>query len=92
MLKRKRFLWIILCGGVLLAVAGCAAPMDASKAHSRAVIQQGGIIRAEELRVAEYLAKSLRPGSWRPHASGTPHCAPPGLSRHHRRPDPSTCS
>jgi Mg-chelatase subunit ChlD len=55
MLTRKRLLWIVLCGSVLLAAAGCAAPMDASKARSRAVIQQGGIAPAEELRVAEYL-------------------------------------
>jgi Ca-activated chloride channel homolog len=55
MLTRKLFLWIVLCGGVLLAITGCAAPMDASKARSRALIQQGGIVPAEELRVAEYL-------------------------------------
>jgi Ca-activated chloride channel homolog len=55
MLARKSFLWIVLCGSVLLAVSACAAPMDASKARSRAVIQQGGIVPAEELRVAEYL-------------------------------------
>jgi Ca-activated chloride channel homolog len=55
MLSRKLFPWIVLCGSVLLAAAGCAAPMDASKARSRAVIQQGGIVPAEELRVAEYL-------------------------------------
>jgi Ca-activated chloride channel family protein len=55
MFTRKLFQWIFLCGSVLLAVAGCAAPMDASKARSRAVIQQGGIVPTEELRVAEYL-------------------------------------
>jgi Ca-activated chloride channel family protein len=55
MLARKPFLWIVLCGSVLVAVSACAAPMDASKARSRAVIQQGGIVPAEELRVAEYL-------------------------------------
>lgn len=51
---RKSFLWLVLCIG-LLAAAGCAAPMDASKARSRAVIESGGIAPAEELRVAEYL-------------------------------------
>jgi Ca-activated chloride channel family protein len=56
MFTRRLFLWVVLCGGVLLAVAGCAAPMDASKARSRAVIQNGGIVPAEELRVAEYLS------------------------------------
>jgi Ca-activated chloride channel family protein len=55
MVTRKLLLWIVLCGGVLLATGGCAAPMDASKARSRAVIQGGGIVPAEELRVAEYL-------------------------------------
>jgi Ca-activated chloride channel homolog len=55
MFTRKLFQWIFLCGSVLLATAGCAAPMDASKARSRAVIQGGGIVPAEELRVAEYL-------------------------------------
>ena len=55
MLTRKLFPWIVLCAGVLIAVSGCAGSMDASKARSRAVIQQGGIVPAEELRVAEYL-------------------------------------
>jgi hypothetical protein len=55
MLARRLLVWIVLCGGVLIALAGCAASMDASKARSRAVIQQGGIVPAEELRVAEYL-------------------------------------
>jgi Ca-activated chloride channel family protein len=55
MLTRKLFSGIGLCAMLLLGVAGCAASMDASKARSRAVIQQGGIVPAEELRVAEYL-------------------------------------
>jgi Ca-activated chloride channel family protein len=58
MLMRKPFWWIslmVLLGSLLLAIDGCAAPLDASKARSRAVIQQGGIVPAEELRVAEYL-------------------------------------
>jgi Ca-activated chloride channel homolog len=55
MLTRKLVLWMVLCGSVMLFVAGCAASIDASKARSRAVIQGGGIVPAEELRVAEYL-------------------------------------
>jgi len=54
MFTRKSLLWIVLLGGLLLVVAGCA-PMDASKARSRSVIESGGIVPAEELRVAEYL-------------------------------------
>ncbi len=55
MLPRKSFLWLIVFGSVLIAVTACAAPMDASKARSRSVIESGGIVPAEELRVAEYL-------------------------------------
>ena len=40
---------------VVLVVAGCGAPIDASKARSRSVIESGEIVSAEELRVAEYL-------------------------------------
>ncbi len=39
----------------LLAAAGCAAPMDASKSYSRGMINQGEIVPAENIRVAEYL-------------------------------------
>jgi hypothetical protein len=39
---------------VLLAVS-CAAPQDASRARSRALITQGIIVPAEEVRVLEYL-------------------------------------
>jgi Ca-activated chloride channel family protein len=54
MLTRKM---LIALGLLFLAwIAACApAPQDASKARSRDVIQQGGIVPAEELRVAEYL-------------------------------------
>jgi Ca-activated chloride channel family protein len=38
-----------------LLVTGCAAPQDASKARSRSLINQGVIVPAEEVRVAEYL-------------------------------------
>lgn len=40
---------------VCVGAAACAAPMDTSKARSRQVIESGGIVPAEELRVAEYL-------------------------------------
>ena len=50
----KTFAWFILLIGALLALGACA-PVDASKARSRAVIQSGGIVSTEELRVAEYL-------------------------------------
>jgi len=55
MLPRKAFLWLVVLGGVLIALTSCAASMDASKARSRSVIESGGIVPAEELRVAEYL-------------------------------------
>ncbi len=55
MFTRKAFLWLVVLGGLLIALAACAAPMDASKARSRSVIESGGIVPAEELRVAEYL-------------------------------------
>ncbi len=47
----------VLAIGMSIAVlaAGCAAPQDASKARSRAMINQGVIVPAEEVRVAEYL-------------------------------------
>lgn len=40
---------------MLILSSACAAPMDASKALSRSVIQSGGIVDAEQVRVAEYL-------------------------------------
>jgi len=54
MLTRKWFLglWFAV---VMLVMNACAAPPDASKAISRGVIESGGIVPAEELRVAEYL-------------------------------------
>lgn len=48
---------VALVAGVCLALAGCsAAAPDASKALSRERIESGGVVPAEELRVAEYLA------------------------------------
>jgi Ca-activated chloride channel family protein len=55
MSTRKTFVWIGLLIVALVGLSGCAAAVDTSKARSRAVIQQGGIVPAEELRVAEYL-------------------------------------
>lgn len=46
---------LVLASLALLAVAGCGAPMDASKAYSRGMINQGEIVPAEKIRVAEYL-------------------------------------
>ena len=46
---------VLLAVALLIAAAGCSAPVDASKARSRAVIQSGEIVSAEELRVAEYV-------------------------------------
>lgn len=55
MYSRRSFLGLVVLGGLLSLLAACAAPMDASKARSRSVIESGGIAPAEELRVAEYL-------------------------------------
>lgn len=55
MLNRKLFLIVALF--VVLIAAACApAPVDTSKVISRQVINSGGIVSAEELRVAEYLS------------------------------------
>jgi Ca-activated chloride channel family protein len=51
---RGKFVQLGLALLVCAAAAGCA-PMDASKARSRQVIESGGIVPAEELRVAEYV-------------------------------------
>lgn len=40
---------------LIVLLAACGAPIDASKSRSNDLIQQGGIVPAEELRVAEYL-------------------------------------
>lgn len=45
-------LWMPL---LALGVYGCAGPVDASKAYSRAVIQRGSIVPAENVRTHEYL-------------------------------------
>jgi hypothetical protein len=55
MYTRELTVWAPLQAGLLATLSASAAPMDASKAHSRSVIQQHGIVPAEELRVAEYL-------------------------------------
>lgn len=54
MFARKMFLGIVLL--IVVLISACAAPADTSKARSRGVIESGGIVAAEELRVAEYLA------------------------------------
>ncbi len=54
MVARK---WLFILGLLFVAlITGCAAPTDAAKARSRSVIESGGIVSADELRVAEYLA------------------------------------
>jgi Ca-activated chloride channel family protein len=53
--KRKSLLLVLMLGVALLAGACAPAPQDASKARSRALINQGVIVPAEEVRVAEYL-------------------------------------
>lgn len=54
MLTRKIFVGVLVAA-TLLAAACAPAPVDTSKARSRSVIESGGIVPAEELRVAEYL-------------------------------------
>ena len=53
--KRNALLLALMLGIALLAGACAPAPQDASKARSRALINQGVIVPAEEVRVAEYL-------------------------------------
>ncbi len=74
---------VVLIVGVAVAaiVAGCggAAAPDASKSYSRSVIQSGGVVQEDTLRVAEYLnyyeqkfpepangavGLDVRPGNW----------------------------
>lgn len=56
MLTRRKSLLLVLALGLgILLLAGACAPQDASKARSRALINQGLIVPAEEVRVAEYL-------------------------------------
>ena len=52
---RKLCVWFALSFGLLTCLGACAAPMDASKALSRSVIENGGVVPAEELRITEYL-------------------------------------
>ncbi len=46
---------LVFAGLAGLLAAACSAPVDTSKAYSRSVIQSGGIVQEDELRVAEYL-------------------------------------
>jgi hypothetical protein len=46
-------LWLLLL--ISLTACGAAQAPDASKARSRAVINAGAIVPAEEVRVAEYM-------------------------------------
>ena len=52
---RKLCVWLALSIGLLTCLSACAAPMNASKSLSRSVIESGGIVPVDELRVAEYL-------------------------------------
>ncbi len=51
----RSFALLIILTGVVAFAAGCAAPQDASKSYSRGAINQGDIVPAEKIRVAEYL-------------------------------------
>ncbi len=54
MFTRKISLSFILLGLVLLTLNACAGAVpDASKSTSRDVINSGGIVQADQLRVAE---------------------------------------
>lgn len=55
MFTRNTVLWLSLLIGLLVALSGCAAPQDASKARTRYLIDRGAIVPADEIRVAEYL-------------------------------------
>jgi len=55
MLNKRKALLLALGLGIVLLAGACAAPMDTSKTYSRALINQGVIVPAEEVRVAEYL-------------------------------------
>jgi Ca-activated chloride channel homolog len=59
-MSARRLLTLLSLLLALLVGAGCA-PADASKARSRSVIENGGIVQAEELRVAEYLSYYKQP-------------------------------
>jgi len=52
---RKLCAWVVLSIGLLIGLSACAASVDTSKSRSRSVIESGGIVPVEELRVAEYL-------------------------------------
>jgi Ca-activated chloride channel family protein len=56
MSTKHKFLLLILGIGIAVSMGACGpAPMDASKARSRHLINQGVIVPAEEVRVLEYL-------------------------------------
>jgi Ca-activated chloride channel family protein len=55
MFEKRRVAPLVLGLALALLVGACAAPQDASKARSRGLINQGVIVPAEEVRVAEYL-------------------------------------
>lgn len=56
MLAKRGFRLLALGLSIALLAGACApAPQDASKARSRALINRGIIVPAEEVRVAEYL-------------------------------------
>ena len=54
-MKTLHMLSLLALAALALLLAGCAAPMDASKSYSRGMINQGEIVPAENVRVAEYL-------------------------------------
>lgn len=51
----QRIPLIVVVALLVLFTTACAAPQDASKSYSRAVINRGDIIPAERIRVNEYL-------------------------------------
>lgn len=53
--KFSRFIVSMAAIALAMLSAACSASVDASKAYSRSVIQSGGIVQEDELRVAEYL-------------------------------------
>lgn len=54
-MKNFRLLALLALASLALLAAGCSASMDASKSYSRGMINQGDIVPAENIRVAEYL-------------------------------------
>ncbi len=54
-MKTLKTLALLALASLALLAAGCSAPMDTSKSSSRGMINQGEIVPAENIRVAEYL-------------------------------------